>query len=69
MAVAEAGGGRFDTVDSAADFESVLNCERTRLYNEWSTWTGSNYMGVVSEQADKSVELINNKGAFAKKGL
>ncbi|MFI9225260.1 VWA domain-containing protein [Peribacillus frigoritolerans] len=66
LSVAEAGGGKFETVNSAEDFKQVLERERTRLYNEWSAWSANNYNEVMSEQGNKNVELINSKGAFAK---
>ena len=62
--VAEAGGGTFETVDSADDFKRVWEKERVRLYNEWSKWSSKNYNEVSSEQSDKINELYGKKSDF-----
>lgn len=64
LEVAEAGGGEFETVNSADDFKQVWEKERVRLYNEWSKWSAENYNDVASEQSDKVNELYSEKADF-----
>ncbi|WP_226668946.1 VWA domain-containing protein [Metabacillus litoralis] len=65
LQVAEAGGGKFETVDSADDFKKVWERERVRLYNEWSSWSAENYNDIASEQSKKINELYGSKSDFS----
>ena len=62
--VAEAGGGEFETVNSADDFNRLWEDERRRLWNEWWNWGNKNWSNVWNEQNKKSTELINQKNSF-----
>ncbi|RWZ60617.1 VWA domain-containing protein [Halobacillus fulvus] len=61
LSVADAGGGEFETVDTAEDFERLWERERIRLYNEWSKWTANNYNDVAKEQTNKLNELYKTR--------
>ncbi|SFE50957.1 vWA domain-containing protein [Alteribacillus iranensis] len=63
--IADVGGGSFETVHSASDFNRLWEKERVRLYNEWSSWTASNYNEVSSEQSSKLNELYSKESNFA----
>ncbi|TXC89511.1 VWA domain-containing protein [Metabacillus litoralis] len=65
LQVAEAGGGKFETVDSADDFKKVWERERVRLYNEWSSWSAENYNDIAAEQSKKINELYGSKSDFS----
>jgi len=65
LAVAEAGGGSFETVNTAEQFNKLWEKERTRLYNEWSRWSSKNYNEVARESSDKLNELYSKKGDFS----
>lgn len=65
LEVAEAGGGEFETVDSADDFKQMWERERVRLYNEWSAWSADNYNDVSAEQSDKINELYSQKADYS----
>ncbi|MCM3571103.1 VWA domain-containing protein [Neobacillus mesonae] len=62
--VAEAGGGQFETVNTAEQFKRVWEKERVRLYNEWSRWSSENYNQVSSESSDKLNALYGKKSDF-----
>ncbi|MEC5423495.1 VWA domain-containing protein [Virgibacillus sp. C22-A2] len=64
MEAAEAGGGNYETVNSAKDFEKVWERERVRLFNEWSSWRADNFNEVSSEQSDKLNELYGKRTDF-----
>jgi len=64
LAVAEAGGGSFETVKTAEQFNELWEKERVRLYSEWSKWIYENYNEVSSESANKQNELHSKKGDF-----
>ncbi|MFZ4451521.1 VWA domain-containing protein [Salibacterium aidingense] len=61
---AEAGGGKFETVDTTDDFQQVWEKERVRLFNEWSSWSASNWNDVSSEQTNKKNELFGRESDF-----
>ncbi|MBM7649229.1 hypothetical protein JOC78_002182 [Bacillus ectoiniformans] len=63
--IAEAGGGQFETVDSADDFERVWKNERSRLWSEWFNWGNKNWSKVFNEQNEKSNKLFNQKTDFS----
>ncbi|WP_019244461.1 MULTISPECIES: VWA domain-containing protein [Bacillus] len=65
LAVAEAGGGEFETVDTAEDFKRLWKEERQRLWNEWWDWGNENWNKVWDEQAKKENELHGNKSEFS----
>jgi Ca-activated chloride channel family protein len=65
LAVAEAGGGSFETVDTAEQFNEIWEKERVRLYNEWSRWSAENFNEVAGESSDKLNELYSQKNKFA----
>ncbi|MDQ0230840.1 VWA domain-containing protein [Metabacillus malikii] len=65
LEVAEAGGGQYETVNSADDFKKVWEKERVRLYNEWSKWSSENYNKVSREQTEKVNELYKKKSEFS----
>ncbi|MBM7605185.1 ribosomal protein L12E/L44/L45/RPP1/RPP2/gas vesicle protein [Metabacillus crassostreae] len=65
LQVAEAGGGKFETVDSADDFKKVWERERVRLYNEWSSWSAENYNDIATEQSKKINKLYSSKSDFS----
>ncbi len=62
--VAEAGGGSFETVDTAEQFNQIWEKERIRLYNAWSRWSAENYNEVAGESSDKINELYSQKSDF-----
>jgi len=64
LAVAEAGGGSFETVNTAEQFNDIWEKERVRLYNEWSRWSAENYNEVARESADKLNEMYSQKSGF-----
>ncbi len=64
LAVAEAGGGSFKTVNTAEQFNNIWEKERVRLYNEWSRWSAENYNQVAGESSDKLNELYKQKSDF-----
>ncbi|WP_066316203.1 VWA domain-containing protein [Bacillus sp. FJAT-29814] len=64
-AVADAGGGKFETVHTADDFKRVWERERTRLYNEWSAWSAKNYNEVSAEVSKKINTLYQKKSNFS----
>ncbi|WP_455675522.1 VWA domain-containing protein [Pradoshia sp.] len=61
LAVAEAGGGSFETVNTAEQFNDIWEKERVRLYNEWSRWSAENYNEVAGESADRLNEMYSQK--------
>ncbi|RHW38116.1 VWA domain-containing protein [Neobacillus notoginsengisoli] len=65
IAVAEAGGGEYETVKTAKDFEKLWEEERRRLWNEWWNWGSKNWNEVWNEQTKKSNELFNQKSKFS----
>lgn len=64
MSVAEAGGGEFETVETAEDFNKIWEEERQRLWNEWWNWSNSNWNNIWDEQHDKKNELYDVKTDF-----
>nr|WP_275899474.1 VWA domain-containing protein [Bacillus piscicola] len=64
LKVAEAGGGKFETVDSAKDFERVWERERVRLFNQWSSWTAENWNKISREKTKKLNELYGKESDF-----
>ncbi|OHR69497.1 VWA domain-containing protein [Bacillus sp. UMB0893] len=64
ISVAEAGGGEFETVDTAEDFKKLWEDERQRLWNEWWDWGNKNWNEVWDEQSKKSKELFEEKSEF-----
>ncbi|MGN1400129.1 MAG: VWA domain-containing protein [Bacillus sp. (in: firmicutes)] len=64
LAVAEAGGGSFETVNTTEQFNKVWEKERVRLYNEWSRWSSENYNQVASESSTKLNELYSQRNDF-----
>ncbi|RFU63106.1 VWA domain-containing protein [Peribacillus glennii] len=65
--VAEAGGGTFETVNTAEDFNQIWKEERQRLWNEWWDWGNENWNNVWDEQSRKSNSLYDTKNAFFNK--
>ena len=65
IAVAEAGGGEYETVKTAKDFEKLWEDERRRLWNEWWDWGSKNWNEVWDEQAKKENELYDKKTEFS----
>ncbi|ASK62859.1 hypothetical protein CFK37_12220 [Virgibacillus phasianinus] len=61
LSVAEAGGGEFETVDTAEDFKSIWKEERQRLWSEWYDWGNENWNAVWDEQTNKKNELWDMK--------
>lgn len=64
ISVAEAGGGEFETVDTAEDFKQLWEDERQRLWNEWWDWGNQNWNEVWEEQNKKSNDLFEEKSEF-----
>lgn len=64
LEVAKAGGGQFETVDSAEDFNQLWEDERRRLWNEWWDWSNSNWNKVWDEKNKKSNDLWDIKNEF-----
>lgn len=65
MSVAQAGGGQYETVQSAEDFNRLWKEERQRLWNEWWNWGNQNWSKVWTEQNNKLNDLINQKNEFS----
>ncbi|WP_203289869.1 VWA domain-containing protein [Metabacillus sp. cB07] len=61
MSVAQAGGGQYETVDTAEDFQELWEDERQRLWNEWWDWGNKNWNKVWEEQSEKQNELYEKK--------
>lgn len=59
LSVAEAGGGEFETVDTAEDFKSIWKEERQRLWEEWYDWSNENWDAVWEEQNKKEEKLYD----------
>ncbi|WP_079504938.1 VWA domain-containing protein [Mesobacillus jeotgali] len=67
MSVAQAGGGKYETVNSAADFNKLWEKERRRLWNEWWDWSNKNWSLVWDEQTKKSNALWDKNSEFQNK--
>lgn len=65
LEVAQAGGGEFETVDSAEDFNQIWEDERSRLWNEWWDWSNKNWNKVWDEQIEKSNKLWEKDSKFS----
>ncbi|KPC71103.1 hypothetical protein ADL26_16180 [Thermoactinomyces vulgaris] len=52
-AAAQAGGGKYSSVNSKVDLEDYFAKERGRLYDAWSRWAGEHY--------DKASDVSNKK--------
>jgi Ca-activated chloride channel homolog len=65
LEVAQAGGGEFETVDSAEDFNQLWEDERRRLWNEWWDWSSKNWNKVWDEQNKKSNDLWERHNKFS----
>ncbi|WP_147535530.1 VWA domain-containing protein [Bacillus marasmi] len=64
LEVAQAGGGEFETVDSAEDFNRIWEDERRHLWNEWWDWSNKNWNKVWDEQNKKSNNLWEKNNKF-----
>jgi predicted small secreted protein len=64
LSIAEAGGGEFETVETAEDFNKIWEEERQRLWNEWWDWSSSNWNNVWDEQHAKKNDLYDIKTEF-----
>lgn len=64
MSVAQAGGGKYETVNSASDFNKLWEKERRRLWNEWWDWSNKNWNLVWEEQTKKSNALWDKNAEF-----
>lgn len=62
--IANAGGGQFETVQSADDFKKLWEDERRRLWNEWWNWSNKNWNEIWTEQNKKTNELWDAKSKF-----
>jgi Ca-activated chloride channel homolog len=69
MSVAQAGGGKYETVNSASDFNKLWEKERQRLWNEWWDWSNKNWNLVWDEQTKKSNALWDQNIEFQNKGF
>lgn len=69
MSVAQAGGGKYETVNSAADFNKLWEKERRRLWNEWWDWSNKNWNLVWEEQSKKSNALLDQDNEFRNKAF
>ncbi len=67
ISVAQAGGGKYETVNSAADFNKLWEKERRRLWNEWWDWSNKNWNLVWDEQTKKSNALWDENAEFENK--
>lgn len=67
MSVAQAGGGKYETVNSASDFNKLWEKERRRLWNEWWDWSNKNWNLVWDEQTKKSNALWDKNVEFQNK--
>lgn len=57
--IAQAGGGEYQSVNSAADFEKYLLGEKNKLWLEWQTWSDENFMQAQQIASDKFNEVHN----------
>jgi Ca-activated chloride channel homolog len=57
--IAQAGGGEYQSVNSAADFEKYLLGEKNKLWLEWQTWSDENFMQAQQIASDKFNEVQN----------
>lgn len=57
--VAQAGGGEYHSVNSAADFEKYLLGEKNKLWLEWQSWSDENFMQAQQIASDKFNEVQN----------
>ncbi|MBT2680710.1 VWA domain-containing protein [Bacillus sp. ISL-35] len=69
MSVAQAGGGKYETVNSGADFNELWEKERRRLWNEWWDWSNKNWNLVWEEQSKKSNALLDQDNEFRNKAF
>ncbi len=59
-AVADAGNGKYSSVDSKVDLDEYFEKERSRLYNDWSTWANEHY-DKASDVANKKYDELQRK--------
>ena len=64
--VAEAGGGEFETVNDADDFNKMWDEERRDLWNQWWSWGNENWSTVRDEQNKKISSLLDEKNDFSR---
>ncbi|WP_416730354.1 vWA domain-containing protein [Fictibacillus sp. JL2B1089] len=57
--IARAGGGKYQSVNSAADFDSYLLKEKNRLWLEWQQWGSDNFIEAQNIASDKFMEVQN----------
>jgi Ca-activated chloride channel homolog len=57
--IAQAGGGEYHSVNSAADFEKYLLGEKNKLWLEWQSWSDENFMQAQQIASDKFNEVQN----------
>jgi Ca-activated chloride channel homolog len=55
--IAQAGGGTYQSVSSAADFEKYLLGEKNKLWLEWQDWSSDNFMQAQQIANDKWTEV------------
>jgi Ca-activated chloride channel family protein len=56
-AVADAGGGKYSSVDSKVELDKYFEEERRRLYNAWSAWAREHYNNAANVARKKINEL------------
>jgi Ca-activated chloride channel family protein len=56
-AVAEAGGGSYQTVNNQEDLKSYFEREKARLDEEWIKWSNDSWMDIQEKSFDKWMEL------------
>ncbi|WP_407407325.1 VWA domain-containing protein [Peribacillus sp.] len=64
--VAEAGGGKFEMVNNADDFNKMWDEERRDLWNQWWNWGNENWSTVRDEQNKKTSSLLDEKNSFSR---
>jgi Ca-activated chloride channel homolog len=65
--IAQAGGGEYHSVHSAADFEKYLLGEKNKLWLEWQEWSSENFMQAQQIASEKFNEVQNRHSVVLNK--
>ncbi|MGA8942364.1 MAG: VWA domain-containing protein [Thermoactinomyces sp.] len=65
--VAEAGGGKFETANSAEELRQYLDAQNTRMWLKWTSWGTSASLDLTYEKTEKEKSLRKLVGFAASK--